>query len=111
MDKVVKLTHNVCRGSSGSPPAMLRMLAVRNGMMYRPPADQQHRSRGRRYCHRVQAILAASNRALKRDVDIGAREQVNSHGISAALFLGRDRAGAQRDAEPDQHGPTRTLRT
>ena len=33
MDRVVKLTHSVCSGSSGSPPAMLKMLADRNVMM------------------------------------------------------------------------------
>jgi hypothetical protein len=27
---MVKLTHNVCSGRSGSPPAMLKMLADRN---------------------------------------------------------------------------------
>ena len=29
MDRVVKLTHNVWSGRSGSPPAMLKMLADR----------------------------------------------------------------------------------
>jgi hypothetical protein len=33
MDKAVKLTHSVCRGRSGSPPAMLKMLADRKVMM------------------------------------------------------------------------------
>jgi len=30
MDSMVKLTHNVCSGSSGMPSAMLKMLAPRN---------------------------------------------------------------------------------
>jgi hypothetical protein len=33
MDKPVKLTHSVCSGRSGSPPAMLKMLADKNVMM------------------------------------------------------------------------------
>jgi hypothetical protein len=33
MDSMVKLTHSVCSGRSGSPPAMLKMLADRNVMM------------------------------------------------------------------------------
>jgi len=33
MDKVVKLTHSVCSGSSGSPAAMLKMAAPRKVMM------------------------------------------------------------------------------
>ncbi len=32
-DKVVKLTHNVCSGSSGMPPARLKRLAPRNVAM------------------------------------------------------------------------------
>jgi hypothetical protein len=33
MDSMVKLTHNVCSGSSGMPLAMLKMLAARNVRM------------------------------------------------------------------------------
>jgi len=33
MDKVVKLTHSVCSGSSGMPLATLKMLADRKVMM------------------------------------------------------------------------------
>jgi hypothetical protein len=33
MDSMVKLTHNVCSGSSGMPLAMLTMLAPRNVAM------------------------------------------------------------------------------